>query len=210
MSANDNMAGTSKAVMSIEEEARAANAGFWEVHSRREEEEELDLAAEEVGADWRMTEAGEEGYEPTTTDGGDHTGGDSTEFAARTEDDSSGNPTAKKKKKKPRKDRKPTALASTTTEITQVSESGLPLEPVDVPAGYGMQLGCIFRESMSINMKKLRGEGNENLVDLCLWMLHQWYTFPVPYNTLSTSNKVDRLAITKMSSHTIPCEHPTR
>ncbi|KAM0866626.1 hypothetical protein ACQ4PT_042514 [Festuca glaucescens] len=69
-----------------------------------------------------MTEAGEEEeYEPTTTDGGDHTGGDSTECADSTEDDGSGNPAAKKKKK-PRKDRKPTVLTNTTSEITLVSE----------------------------------------------------------------------------------------
>ncbi|KAM0839667.1 hypothetical protein ACQ4PT_060163 [Festuca glaucescens] len=109
--------------MSLEEEARAANVAFWEVPSHRQEEEEVDLAAEEVGADRQMTEAGEEEeYEPTTTDGGDHTGGDSTECADRTEDDGSGNPAAKKKKKKPRKDRKPTVLANTTSEITLVSE----------------------------------------------------------------------------------------
>jgi hypothetical protein len=29
MSANDNVAGTSNAAMSVKEEARAANAGFW-------------------------------------------------------------------------------------------------------------------------------------------------------------------------------------
>ena len=154
MSANDNVAGTSKAVMSLEEEARAANVAFWEVPSHRQEEEEVDLAAEEVGADRRMSEAGEEEYEPTTTDGGDHTGGDSTECADRTEDDGSGNPAAKKKKM-PRKDRKPTVLANTTSEITLVSESGQPLEPRDVAAGYGMQLGCIVRESMLINTKHL-------------------------------------------------------
>ena len=153
MSANDNVAGTSKAAMSLEEQARAANAGFWEVPSRQEEEE-VDLAAEEVRADRQMNEAGDED-EPTTTDGGDHTGGDSTECADRTEDDGSGNPAAKKKKKKPRKDRKPTVLANTTSEITLVSESGQPLEPEDVAAGYGMQLGCIVRESMLINTKHL-------------------------------------------------------
>jgi hypothetical protein len=201
MSANDNVAGTSKAAMSLEEEARAANVAFWEVGpSHRQEEEEVDLAAEEVGPDRQMTEAGEEEeYEPTTTDGGDHTGGDSTECADHTDDDGSGNPAAKKKKK-PRKDRKPTVLANTTSEITLVSESGQPLEPMDVAAGYGMQLGCIVRESMSINTVNLRGEGKEKLVELCLRKLHRRYTFPAPYNTLSTSNPVNKLAITKMSN----------
>ncbi|KAK1631515.1 hypothetical protein QYE76_005830 [Lolium multiflorum] len=110
-----------------------------------------------------------------------------------------GNPAAKKKKK-PRKDRKPTVLANTTSEITLVSESGQPQEPLDVAAGYGMQLGCIVRESMSINTVNLRGEGNENLVELCLRKLHRRYTFPAPYNNLERSNPVNKLAITKMSN----------
>ncbi|KAK1611167.1 hypothetical protein QYE76_034840 [Lolium multiflorum] len=195
MSADDNVAGTSKAAMTLEEEARAANVEFWEFGpSQRQEEEEVDLAAEEVGADRQMTEAGEEEeYEPTT-DGGDHTGGDGVGEA-----DGSGNPAAKKKKK-PRKDRKPTVLANTTSEITLVSESGQPQEPLDVAAGYGMQLGCIVRESMSINTVNLRGEGNEHLVELCLRKLHRRYTFPAPYNNLERSNPVNKLAITKMSN----------
>ncbi|KAK1670025.1 hypothetical protein QYE76_058184 [Lolium multiflorum] len=173
MSADDNVAGTSKAAMTLEEEARAANVEFWEFGpSQRQEEEEVDLAAEEVGADRQMTEAGEE------------------------ED---GNPAAKKKKK-PRKDRKPTVLANTTSEITLVSESGQPQEPEAVAAGYGMQLGCIVRESMSINTVNIRGEGNEHLVDLCLRKLHRRYTFPAPYNNLERSNPVNKLAITKMSN----------
>src|SRR5215213_2225712 len=124
MSADDNVAGTSKAAMTLEEEARAANAEFWEFGpSQRQEEEEVDLAAEEVGADREMTEAGEEEEYETTTDGGDHTGGDVVGEA-----DGSGNPAAKKKKK-PRKDRKPTVLANTTSEIKVVSESGQTQEP---------------------------------------------------------------------------------
>ncbi|KAM0889222.1 hypothetical protein ACQ4PT_027801 [Festuca glaucescens] len=123
--------------MSLEEEARAANAEFWQVPSRQEE---VEVEAKEVGADRRMSEAEEED-EPTTTDGGDHTAGDSTDFGDRTEDDGSGNPAAKKKKKE-RKDRKPTVLANTNTKITKVSESGLPLEPADVAAGPLDPGGC--------------------------------------------------------------------
>ncbi|KAK1668664.1 hypothetical protein QYE76_056823 [Lolium multiflorum] len=135
----------------------------------------------------------EEEYEPTT-DGAAHTGGDGVGEA-----DGSGNPAAKKKKK-PRKDRKPTVLANTTSEITLVSESGQPQEPEAVAAGYGMQLGCIVRESMSINTVKIRGEGNEHLVELCLRKLHRRYKFPAPYNNLERSNPVNKLAITKMSN----------
>ncbi|KAM0836645.1 hypothetical protein ACQ4PT_062179 [Festuca glaucescens] len=164
-----------------------------------EVEAEAEAEAEEVAAARRMSEGGEED-EPTTTDGGDHTAGnDTTTDGSDRTDDGSGNPAAKKKKNR-RKDRKPTMLANTTDEITKVSESGLPLEPADVAARYGMQLGCIVRESMSINTKHLRSEANESLVDNCLTKLHRRYTFPTEYKNMSKSNKVNKLAITKMSN----------
>ncbi|KAM0849604.1 hypothetical protein ACQ4PT_053633 [Festuca glaucescens] len=80
MLANDNVPSTSKGAMSLEEEARAANAEFWQVPSRQEE---VEVEADEVAADRRMSEAEEED-EPTTTDDGDHTTGDSTDFGDRT------------------------------------------------------------------------------------------------------------------------------
>jgi hypothetical protein len=136
--------------------------------------------------------------EPTTTDGGDHTAGDDADGGDRTKDDGSGKPAAEKNKE--RKDRKPMVLANTTTEITKVSESGLPLEPADLAAGYDMQLGCIVRESMSINTKHLISEANECLVDNYLTKLHRWYTFPTEYKNMAKSNKVNKLYITKMSN----------
>ena len=64
-----------------------------------------------------------------------------------------------------------------------------------------MQLGCIIRESMSINTKHLRSEANERLVANCLKKLHRRYKFPAPYtDKLEKSNKVNRLAITKMAN----------
>ncbi|KAK1602660.1 hypothetical protein QYE76_027180 [Lolium multiflorum] len=53
---------------------------------------------------------------------------------------------------------------------------------------------------MSINTVKIRGEGNEHLVELCLQKLHRRYKFPAPYNNLERSNPVNKLAITKMSN----------
>ncbi|KAM0915755.1 hypothetical protein ACQ4PT_010616 [Festuca glaucescens] len=182
--------------MSIEEEARAVNAKFWQVS----QQEEVEAEAEEVTSARWMSECGEED-EPTTTNGGDHTAGDDTTTdGGNCTDDGSGNLAAKKKKKKERKDRKPTVLANTTDEITKVSESGLPLEPADVAAEYDMQLGRIIRESMSINTKHLRSEANERLVDNCLMKLHRRYTFPAEYKNMAKSNKVNKLAITKMSN----------
>ncbi|KAM0878024.1 hypothetical protein ACQ4PT_035131 [Festuca glaucescens] len=194
----------------MEEEARAANATFWQVSQQEEEvEAEAEEAAaaggndgddEEEGYDDAHMSEGREEDEPTTTDGGDHTAGDDTTIdgSDRT-DGGSGNPAAKKKKKE-RKDQKPMVLANTTDEITKVSENGLPLEPTDVAAGYGTQLGCIIRESMSINMKHFRSEANEHLVDNCLTKLHRRYMFPAKYKNLERSNKVNKLAITKMSN----------
>jgi hypothetical protein len=208
MSAADG-AGTSKAAMSVEDQARAANLNFWELASQHEAAESqhyeaADEAHEDAAAaaghdgddeqegdeDFRMDEAEEaeeEEEDATTTDGG-----------GRTTD--SGNPSGKKPKK-PRKDRNPQKLADTTDEITLVSDSGLPMEPEDVAAGYGHQLGCIVRESMSINTKHLRSEANERLVENCLKKLHRRYKFPAPYtDKLEKSNKVNRLAITKMAN----------
>ncbi|KAM0848342.1 hypothetical protein ACQ4PT_054450 [Festuca glaucescens] len=116
MSANDNGDGTSKGAMSVEEEARVANAKFWQVS----QQEEVEAEVEEVVAARRMSEGGEED-EPTTTDG-DHTAGDDTTTDGGDRmDDGSANPAAKKKKKE-RKDRKPTVLANTTDEITKDEE----------------------------------------------------------------------------------------
>ncbi|KAM0926400.1 hypothetical protein ACQ4PT_003494 [Festuca glaucescens] len=116
--------------MSVEEEARAANAQFWQVSSRQEEVE-VEAEPEEVPAARRMSEAREED-EPATIDGGDHTAGDET-----TEDDGSVNPATEKKKE--RKDRKPTVLANTTDEITKETimskEHALVLCPEDGGSG---------------------------------------------------------------------------
>ncbi|KAM0868156.1 hypothetical protein ACQ4PT_041512 [Festuca glaucescens] len=114
--------------MSVEGEARAANATFWQVFSQQEEEVEAEDAAAAGGNDGddeqegyddaRMSEGGKED-EPTTTDGGDHTAGDdtTTDGGDRT-DGGRGNPAAKKKKKE-REDRNPMVLAKTTDEITK-------------------------------------------------------------------------------------------
>ena len=58
-----------------------------------------------------------------------------------------------------------------------------------------MQLGCILRETVSINTMDLRHTHNEALVNILIQKLHQRYTFPQPLN-----KKVERLAITKMST----------
>ena len=93
----------------------------------------------------------------------------STDGGART-DSASSDPTSKKNKKD-RKDRTLQVLAPICEEITGVSLSGLPLEPADVARGYNMQLGCIVRESMSINTKHLIS--NSALVENIIKKLHK-------------------------------------
>ena len=196
MSGNAEEAGNSKH-MSVEEQAREGNKSFWQMSQEMEEAEAAAGAASGERAD--DEQEGREDAE--TTDGGDHTyGGSGHEDDDYTTDDrtdggSGSNPTAQKKEKKPRRDRTPQVLANVTDEFTLVSPSGLPLEPKDIAKGYSMQLGCIVRESMSINTKDIRSKANEALVQTLLQKLHQRYKFPEPLN-----KKVDSLAITKMST----------
>jgi len=154
--------------MSVKEVARDANKSFW---APSQELEEVEAAEAASGGD-RVDDEQEDDAE--TTDGS--------------------NPTAQKQKKQ-RKDQTPQALANVTDVFTEVTPSGLPVEPKELAKGYGMQLGCILRESVSINTKDLRSKGNEPLVKNLLKKLHQRYTFPEPFN-----KKVDSLAITKMST----------
>jgi hypothetical protein len=65
----------------------------------------------------------------------------------------------KKKKKKERQDRTLPVLGTKLEEFTYVKPSGQPMEPAKLAAGYGIQLGCIVRESMSINQKNIRAKG---------------------------------------------------
>ena len=172
--------------MSVEDQARDFNKSFWELSQQMEEEvEAAENEQEDRVEDAETTDgaasAGQED-DTSTTDGGDHTD------AA-----TASNPTAKRKK--PRKDRTPQALDNVTHVFTKVTPCGLPVEPEKHAKGYSMQLGCIVRESMSINTKDLRSKGNEALVEHLLTKLHQRYTFPLPLN-----KKVDSLAITKMST----------
>jgi len=177
--------------MSVEEEAREGNKSFWQLSQEMEEAEAAraasggDSADDEQEDDAEATDGAASGghEDDTTTDGGDHTDGGG-----------GSNPTAPKQKK-PRRDRTPQALANVTDAFTEVTPSGQPVEPKHLAKGYSMQLGCILRESVSINTKDLRSTENAALVVHLLQKLHQRYTFPEPFN-----KKVDSLAITKMST----------
>ncbi|KAM0827572.1 hypothetical protein ACQ4PT_068114 [Festuca glaucescens] len=198
------MSDTSKP-RSQEEDAREANKDFWEdydgegreaaAESIGDEEEGLDAAAETGDEGEGQGAAVETGDEEEAWDDAAETGEETTD---RTKGDSGGNPEEAKKKRKarrPRRDRKPQVLANVTDAFTLVSASGLPLEPSGVAKGYNMQLGCIVRETVSINNHDIRSEANAALAETLIQKLHQRYTFPEPFN-----KKVHSLALTKMST----------
>ena len=75
------------------------------------------------------------------------------------------------------------------------------MEPEKLAAGYGLQLGCIVRESMTINQKNIRAKGNTRLRELLIRKLHNPYKFPEPFdNKKLKGNKVNKLALTRMST----------
>ena len=91
-------------------------------------------------------------------------------------------------------------LATVCDEFTEVTESGQPIAPEAIAKGYGLQLGCIVRESMSINTKYIRHADHAALVDNLLKKLHKRYRFPEQFRNLERKNPVNKLALTKMSN----------
>ena len=172
-----------------EEQAVDANkVSYWRLSQQMSDDDNYD--EQDDGGDHELAGGDDEattsvGEDDTTTDGGDRTDGGASDPSA-------------KKKKKDRKDRTPQVLLPTCEEITAVSLSGLPLEPAHVARGYNMQLGCIVRESMSINTKHIRS--NAAMVDNLIRKLHKRYKFPAQYDNLDVGNAVNRLAVTKMSN----------
>ena len=93
-------------------------------------------------------EGDKDDYDGTSEGSGEED--DTTDGGART-DGCSGNPAASQKKKKAQKERKVPVLATVCNEFTEVTESGQRIAPEAIAKGYGLQLGCIVQESMSIN-----------------------------------------------------------
>ena len=180
-------AGCSKRI-SAEGELRPPNKQltFWEAAQRLEDDEEYHPSESE---DDEMEDAEEEAEgtaDDETTDGGEGTG--------------SGSNPPKKKKKKP-KDRRPNTVGTVREEITEVSPSGVPLEPALVVKGYGGQVAAITRTTISINTENLRHKDNGHLRTLLFEKLHARYKFPAKYqNTNYHGNEVNKSALTKMST----------
>ena len=209
--------GTSKSPgPSFEEQALQSNLKLWDLSwRRREEEEEIDKMAGDDGSssgdDGGEDEMGVE--DETTTDGGDRTdagertdGDDRTDAGERTDGveqttDAGEHTDGGGKKKVVRKPRPPPMLGTEHQEFTQVSPTGAPEEPKDLVAGYGIQIGCMVRETVMINTRNLRDPANAHLVELLMEKLHRRYKFPDEYdNQLLKGNVVNQAALTKMST----------
>jgi hypothetical protein len=152
--------------MSVEEQARAANLPFWMQSQRAAEEKEIDVMDGDGGGD---DQGGHEDYEggnrdseggdgdsgdDDTTTGGEHTDGTEDDTTNAGEQTDGGSASAAKKKAI-RKDRDPLTLSTKCEDFTKVSRSGAPEEPKALAAGYGIQIGCIIRETMTINTRNL-------------------------------------------------------
>jgi hypothetical protein len=163
--------------MSIEDKARKANLKFWRLDNdlSGSDEEAKEAAADEVDEEAEEATAdevdSESEYDFEAKDGDDTGSSNGNE-----EDGTSshgggrmgvgGSDAAAKNKKKERQDRTLSALGTKLEEFTYVKPSGQPVEPAKLAAGYGIQLGCIVRESMSINQKNIRAKGNTRLRDV--------------------------------------------
>jgi hypothetical protein len=174
---------------------------------RAAEEKEIDVMDGDGGGDDQGGDKDSEGGDGDSSDdcttdaGGERTDGaeDDTTNAGKQTD--GGSASAAKKKKAIRKDRDPPTLSTIHEDFTKVSRSGAPEEPKALAAGYGMQIGCIVRETMTIKTRNHRDPDNVHLIQLLLQKLHERYEFPPEYENLNLKdNKVNQLALTKMST----------
>jgi hypothetical protein len=175
--------------MSVEDKARKANLKFRrldddlsrsneeaeEAVADKVDEEAKEAAANEVDSESEYDFEAEDGDNAESSNG-DEKDGTSSHGVDRM--DVGGSEAAAKKKKKERQDRTLPALGTKLEEFTYVKPSGQPLEPAKLATGYGIQLGCIVRESMSINQKIIRAKGNTRLRELLIGKLHNRYKFP--------------------------------
>ncbi|KAK1669224.1 hypothetical protein QYE76_057383 [Lolium multiflorum] len=182
------MSGSTSKPRSQNEEAREANKDFWEGYERPRKAAAESPGDEEEGRD-AASEGEGRGAADDTDEGRDAASeGEGRGAAADTGDDDDTWDDAAETGEE-------TTGEENAANRTEVSESGLPMEPSWVAKGYGMQLGCIVRETVSILTQDLRSKENEAISQSLLQKLHQRYTFPEPFN-----KKVDSLALTKMST----------
>jgi hypothetical protein len=135
---------------------------------RAAEEKEIDVMDEDGGGDDQGGDEdsedgdgdskggeGDSGDDDTTDAGGERTDGAEDDTTDAGEQTDGGSASAAKKKKAIRKDRDPPTLGTKREDFTQVNENGIPVEPKAIAAGYGTQIGCIVRETVTINTRNL-------------------------------------------------------
>ena len=105
--------------------------------------------------------------------------------------------------KRKRKQRRPNRVGTTRDIITAVdAKTGIPTEPKHVAKGYGLQLGAILRDVVSVNETKLRTKKKEHLRAQLIARLHSRYEFPEPYNNENLKdNIVNKLGLSKFSKN---------
>ena len=155
--------------------------------------------------------SGDSEYEPTD-DGSDnmdddettHDGGDDRAAGDETTDSAAaGGGSESTTAKKQRQLRRPNKVGSTRERFTEVNpKTGLPTEPKTLARGYGLQLGAILRETVSVNKTKLRTHKKKLLQVQLIARLHQRYEFPPAYDNKNLKgNIVNERALSKFSTN---------
>ncbi|VAH99873.1 unnamed protein product [Triticum turgidum subsp. durum] len=142
----------------------------------------------------RTISASDEAVEPSTVYDESGTATNPEDATDRDEGTGQGDQAAGQPKKQ-RKPRRRNMLGTDRIVINRVSEVGLPLSPKKAEQGYSNGLGCILRETVSINETNLRSKANENLRALLISKLHTHYKFPD--ESLDETTPVNNTALCK-------------
>ena len=132
--------------------------------------------------------------------------GNTTSSAAEVNTDGAGEWTNGSQPRRARKARDPNKLHLKRQEFTQVSPKGVPEEPGYLVKGYGLQIGCIVRETLPITTGDLTHRDRGHLREALFTKLHARYKFPklsddLDYNTNEyPGNPVNKAALTTMST----------
>jgi hypothetical protein len=101
-----------------------------------------------------------------------------------------------------RKDRNPVTVGLVRQAFTLVSPKGVPKEPKEFAAGYGLQVAAILRNTVTINTGTLTSRENTHYREMLLRKLHARYKFPDDdkyNNTNVKGNPVNKEALRKMT-----------
>ena len=98
--------------------------------------------------------------------------------------------------------RHPNKLRTQKEEVFTINEAKFePLTPESVAASYGNDIGCILRDTVSINETSLRDPSRDHLQVLLIQKLHDRFKFPKPYHDKNdlTTNMVNKKALSKFT-----------